>query len=388
MTLYLYIFMLFINSLFAFRKRHSKLLTIITLITILLFIGGAGPEYHSYNHSRDYINYEISYNNADFTGFFERPEIGYTLLMKVGNLINLDFFSFRMVITAICLLLIYQMVIKRYVYNSNYILLMYMMYPMIIDSEHFRNFIAMTVFLFSIRFLEKNLLKDKIKFLVLALIATSIHTAFIFYTPLIFVNVNDKNRLVKGIAIGTIFLTIVAFLNNNQVPFLQLILKFFDDEKVIRYLSSRTNFGFLIPVILHLISIILVYWSRKVIIRKNFKTNIMDELNDSINYNQKKRVADIEFINLVFWINIIGIVFFPLYMMSTTFYRLARNFLILNFIVYSIASNKLKRGSAYKLIFNSTVIASVTLWLVMDLIITTRPERVLIQFFTRNLFFN
>ncbi|MDK2934961.1 MAG: hypothetical protein PWP27_2771 [Clostridiales bacterium] len=388
MTLYLYIFMLFINSLFAFRKRHSKLLTIITLITILLFIGGAGPEYHSYNHSRDYINYEISYNNADFTGFFERPEIGYTLLMKVGNLINLDFFSFRMVITAICLLLIYQMVIKRYVYNSNYILLMYMMYPMIIDSEHFRNFIAMTVFLFSIRFLEKNLLKDKIKFLVLALIATSIHTAFIFYTPLIFVNVNDKNRLVKGIAIGTIFLTIVAFLNNNQVPFLQLILKFFDDEKVIRYLNSKTNFGFLIPVVLHLISIIIVAWSRKIVIRKNLKANMIDKSNYCIKDKKKIRVTDVEIINLIFWINIIGILFFPLFMMSITFYRLAKNLLILNFIVYSIASSKLKRGSVYKLIFNFMVIVSVIVWLISDLIITTSPERVLIPFFTQNLFFN
>ncbi|MBZ4644424.1 MAG: hypothetical protein JG767_2033 [Deferribacteraceae bacterium] len=385
MTLYLYLFILFINLLFAFRKRQSTLLTIGTLITILLFISGAGPEYIGQN---DYINYKIRYDSIGNVSLFESAQVGYTFLMKVGNLLNLDFFAFRMLVTAICLLLLYKTVIKRYAYNSNYILLMYMMYPMIIDSEHFRNFIAMTIFLVAIRFLERNLLKDKIKFLVLVLIAFSIHTAFIFYTPLIFVNANDKNRLVKGIATGTIFLTIVAFLNNNQVPFLQLILKFFDDEKVIRYLSSRTNFGFLIPVILHLISIILVYWSRKVIIRKNFKTNIMDELNDSINYNQKKRVADIEFINLVFWINIIGIVFFPLYMMSTTFYRLARNFLILNFIVYSIASNKLKRGSAYKLIFNSTVIASVTLWLVMDLIITTRPERVLIQFFTRNLFFN
>lgn len=385
MTLYLYLSILFINLLFAFRKRQFKLLATATLVLILLFISGAGPKYIGQN---DYINYKIRYDSIKNVSLFESLQVGYTLLMKVGNLLNLDFFTFRMLITAICLLLIYTTVIKRYAYNSNYVLLMYIVYPMIIDSEHFRNFIAMTVLLVAIRFLERGLLKDKIKFLVLVLIAFSIHTAFIFYTPLIFVNTNDKNRLIKSIAAGTIFLTVVTFLNDNQIPFVQLLLKFFDDKKVIRYLSSKTNFGFLIPVILHLISIILIYWSRKVIIRKNFKTNITNELNDSVNCNQEKRYSDVELINLIFWINIVGMVFFPLYMMSTTFYRLARNFLILNFIVYSIASNKLKRRSAYKLLFNSTVIVSVTLWLVIDLIITTRPERVLIQFFTRNLFFN
>jgi hypothetical protein len=262
------------------------------------------------------------------------------------------------------------------------------MYPMIIDSEHFCNFIAMTILLFSVRFLERNLFMDKIKFLTLILIAASIHTAFIFYVPLILVNTNNKNKLVKGIAISTVFLTIVTFLNNNQVPFLHLLINFFDEERVRRYLSSRTNFGFLIPVVLHLISIIIVAWSRKIVIRKNLKTNMIGESNYCINEKKKIRVTDIEIINLIFWINIIGILFFPLFMMSLTFYRLARNLLILNFIVYSIASSKLKRGSVYKFIFNSMVIVSVFVWLISDLVITTSPERVLIPFFTQNLFFN
>lgn len=382
MTIYLYLLVLFLNLIFAFRKKSSKLLTLITLIAILLFMGGAGP---GYTFLSDYDNYQRSYENIACSGLFDSSQVGYTILMKAGNLLGLDFFAFRIIVTGICLLVIYQ-VIKRYSYNSNYILLLYMIYPMIIDSEHFRNFIAITVLLVAIRFLEKNLLKNKIKYLLLILIASTIHISFIFYIPLVFVNVNHKNKLIKGLAIGVGLLTVVAFLNNNQVPFVQSVINFIDNEKVQRYLGATTNFGFLIPVVLHLTSIILVFWSRRIIIRKD--TNTMEEIGGKLYCNKKKRIKDIEFGNLVFWINILGVIFFPLYIMNIQFYRLSRNFLILNFIVYSIASNKIKRGSVYKLIFNSTVITSVFLWLVIDLVVRIAPERLLIPFFFQHLFLN
>ena len=308
--------------------------------------------------------------------------------MKAGNLFGLDFFTFRMLITGVCLLIIYKSIIKRYSHNSNYVILLYMIYQMIIDSEHFRNFISMTILLVAIRFLEKNLYKDKIKFLILVLIASSIHTAFILYTPLVFANTKSKNRLIKGIAIGTIFFTIIIFLNNNRIPFLQLIINIIDDQKIIGYLSSKTNLGFLIPVVLHLTSVVLVWWSRRIITVKDSNTSIIVDLKDNGYSEGVRKIKDIELGNLIFWINIIMIIFFPLYMLSVTFYRLGRNVLLLNFSIYSIASNKIGRKNAYKGIFDFAVICSAVLWLIMDLIVKTSPETVLIPFFTRNLFFN
>ena len=381
MTLYLYLVVLFFNLVIAFRQKSSKLLTMVTLLAILLLICGAGPNYVGQN---DYINYKIRYDNIQNVGLFDNIQVGYTLLMKAGNAFGLDFFWFRVLITAICLLLIYKKVIRKYGFSSNYVLAVYMIYPMIIDSEHFRNFIAMTLFLLAVKYLEDSSLSGNIKFVMMVLLAASVHTAFIFYLPFVFVHSEDKNKLVKWIAIATGILTVVAILNDNNVPFVRLIIDVLDDQKAISYLSRRTNLGYLVPVILHSMSIVLLAWSRSIVSRKDSRaTDLSLQCKATENLN-----TELDFVSLVFWLNIAGIMFFPLFIMSLTFYRLSRNLLILNFTVYSIISSKLRAGSVYKFVFNFVVLLSTVVWLIADLIVTTAPERVLIPFFTRNSFLN
>jgi len=390
MTIYLYFIFLFLNLIFAYRKKSSKLLTICTLVFIFLLIGGAGASYVGQN---DYINYRISYDRVGVGDYFGNAEVGYVTLMKIGNFLQLDFFIFRLLITALCLFIIYYFIIKRYANNYNYVLLIYMIYPMTIDSEQFRNFIGLTILLFAIRFLENNSFKNKVKYIALVLIASSIHAGFFLYLVLLLVNTNNKNRLAKGIAIVTIVLCIIAFLNNNEIPFLNLFLSFLENEKVVRYLTTQTNYGFLIPFSLHTINFIMIFWARRIIIlseKKSTLNNMIYSENDcSVKTLRKdKKISDLMFINMIYWINIIGIVFFPLYMMSITLYRLSRNFLILNLIVYSIASGRFSNRNVTKFLFNLNVIISVIIWLIMDLYIKTSPERVLIPFFTKNIFFN
>src|SRR5665648_162205 len=176
MTLITYLITTLANYIFAFNKKYSKTITMLTLFSILLLVGGAGPDYIGQN---DYINYETSYDKASSVGMFDNPQIGFTLLMKFGNLFNLDFLTFRIIVIGICSILIYKYVIKRYAYNYNYILFLYLVYPMIIDSEQLRNFIAMTTLLIGIRFLEKKSLKSSAKFLIFVVISASFHTTFL-----------------------------------------------------------------------------------------------------------------------------------------------------------------------------------------------------------------
>ena len=185
MAIAIYFFVIFLNLIFAFRNKQSKIVVILSLLAIIMFSGGAGPEYSSFNHSRDYLNYQSMYERVESIGITDNPQMGFTLLMKLGNLLNLDFFKFRLIVITVCLILLYKLVIKRYSYNSNFIILMYMLYPMIIDSEHLRNFIAMTIFLISIRFLEKKSFVNNVKFLIMILLATSFHTAFFLYVFLV-----------------------------------------------------------------------------------------------------------------------------------------------------------------------------------------------------------
>jgi hypothetical protein len=386
MTIVIYLFIIILNLIFAFRKNSSKVVAILSLLAIILFIGGAGPQYNTFNHSRDYVNYEIVYGQIENVNITDSIQVGYTILMKIGNLISLDFFTFRLIVMVICVILLYKLVIKRYSYNSNLIILMYMLYPMIIDSEHFRNFIAMTIFLISIKFLEEKSFVGNIKFLFIILLASSFHTAFLLYAFLVFAHTRDRNRLAKLIAFFTITLSAVAIFNNNQIPLLNLIINFVDDDKINRYLNLRTNLGFLIPMSLHFSSIVLLYWAKKILNRKKLRNELAE--NSISNLQGNELINEIKFANLVFWLNIIGIAYFPFFIISIQFYRLVRNFLLLNFIVYSYALRSLKSGTVYKLIYNLSIVLSIILWIVLDLVIKTSPDRVLIPFFTQNFFFN
>jgi hypothetical protein len=372
MTIYFYSIFIFLNSIFAFKKKTSRLLVFFTLVFILLMIVGAGPGYTGQN---DYINYKITYDKISSVSFFSSPQIGYTILMKIGHFFNLDFFYFRFLIIGICLFLIYFFFINRYSKNYNHILLLYMIYPMIIDSEHFRNFIALAILLAGIRFLENNSFKNKLIFFIIIIISSSIHFTFILYSFLLLANKKNSNKIPKVLAIGVIILCVIVFINNNQIPFLMPLLSFISNEKIIRYLTSRTNYGFLIPFTLYIINFIMIFWSRKIVI-KNYKNSVKSD-----------SMSDLGFINIVYSINIIGFIFFPLYMLSITFYRLARNFLILNYISYSIASDSLSGNRINKLKFNFSVILSVIIWLILTLWVKTSPERVIVPFFTKNIFF-
>jgi hypothetical protein len=349
---------------------------------IILLVSGAGPNYLV---NRDYLNYKIRYDNISQAGLFYDPQIGFTLLMKLGNLLNLDFFIFRMIVIGICLILLYGLVIKRYSYNYNYVLLLYLLYPMIIDSEHFRNFIAMTILLIAIKFLEKRNFKNSLKFLMLIFISASFHTVFLAYVFLLLLNVKNRKLLIRMVVSATIVLTIITIINNNNIPFLDSLISILEYEKLVRYLSSKTNLGYLMPILLHVINIFLLFWSKRILLRKK-------DVPKSMTYIKSKELNkgyydETSFVDLIMWINIVGIIFFPLFIMNLQFYRLIRNLLILNYIVYSIISYKLKPKSLYKFIYNFSIIISVGLWIVFDLIIKTIPERVLIPFFTQNYFF-
>lgn len=383
MTIIIHSVLCFFNFIYAFTKKKSKPLLFITMAGVVLLVGGAGPNYSGFNHSRDYLNYSISYANIEHISIFNDYHIGYNLLMKIGNFLHLDFFIFRLLVITICLILIYNFIIKKYSLNHHYVLLMYLLYPLIIDSEQLRNFIAMTLMFIGLQYLKNKSFKNNIKYLFLILISASFHFVFLLYSLFLLQGMKNRKLLIKLLIFTTLIFIIVAVINNNDIPFLNLIIDSIEDDKVIRYLTSKTNFGYLMPILLHSLSVLILYWSSRIIKRK--ATLIC---NNSKETHLNNIQQELSYVDLVLWINIICILFFPLYVINLQFYRLIRNLLILNFVVFSIASYSLKPRTFYKFLYNISVIISITLWFYLDLIIRTNPESVLIPFFTQNFFLN
>lgn len=388
MTIPLFIALVVINLWLAYKKQYSKIVTIITLVAILLFMAGAGPGYTTENKSMDYVNYERRYDNIEKVGLGYNIQFGYTIIQKIGALFGLDFFWFRFIVIGICLFALYFFLIKKYTYNANFVLAFYLLYPMIIDSEQLRNFIAMTIVLVSIRLLEKSSTFYRMMYLGVVGIAGTFHTAFLFYLPLVFVTNKKNSRFTKVIAASSLFMMAVMILNNNKLPFADFIIETIDDRRVTRYLSSSTTLGFVMPLVLTISSIVLVLWAKRISDRdmKRYRGNSLLYVQNEV--SEARIRYENNFITLIFWINLLSSFFFPFFIITLQFYRLPRNLLLLNIITYAIAINKLKKESLHRIIYLGSIVVSMLLWVFIDLVVTTSADRVLIPFFLQNYFLN
>ncbi|MFC5703547.1 EpsG family protein [Cohnella faecalis] len=348
MIYFAYSIVVIINSFLAYSRNHSRIIAFITAVFIwLLFWSNTlNPDLQAY--VRDYIYLQ---NNVPLETYQTEP--GFIILMKLGISLGLSYTAFLSLVTAVCYALIYR-TIKKYTNNMSYVYLMYLLHPVFLDIVQFRNFIIMSILVSAIPLLVEDTGKSKIKYLLLILVAASIQNLAIVYAPLLLVNRANKNKLVKYIACFIVLFSIVLLFNGNKIPYIENIVQNINNDRIDRYLSGVGRLGFLIAWGLHIIYFLLIYWSKKVIDRN--KTS--DKKNDEI----------IAFVNIVFWINVFAFAFFPLYMMDMAFYRVIRNLILVNAIVFSIASNSFASGNVKKLVFNFTVLLGASAWFSYDIL--------------------
>lgn len=381
MTIFLYLFVLANNWYFALRRKSNQVWVILTLGFIFLVFSGAGP---FYSFHADYHNYYRNYYNVLERGLFDNNQFGYALIMTISNYLGLSFVAFRLLVIAACIGILYKFVIARYEINVNYVLSLYLLYAIIIDSEQFRNWIAFTVLLAGLPYLEKSLLINKVKFAVFWIISISFHYSFVFFVPLFFVNGENRNKLISRLVWLSLIVTSVIILNGNEIPFQNILLNYTDNRVIRSYLTTQTNFGYLIPMVLHFSSIFLSYWSRRILQNKYRFLPLSMEPSD-INYNDYLLKKDeLKLVNLVYWANLAMLIVLPLYIVNVQFYRLMRSILLITYIVCSKASLQLVRRTHF-VAFNVFVLGSVFLWLFLDLIHRIDPGRLLLPFFLENI---
>lgn len=290
------------------NKRLNQLCIIITVICIVLIVS-------SNRTGNDIINYVINYNSVQT---FQREPL-YVLLKIAGKTLGLNFYQFRAVVSAIGYLLILS-TISKYTRNVEFVLFFYCIHLLFMDSMQVRNFLAGSIFVFSIRFLSDLKQKKNLIFYILCVtLEVGIHSAFVFYFILILLLIKGRKTFVYTLfAIGA-GLVIVTRVNGNKIPFIDVILSFLmeDNARANNYFSLTTNLGFVAPMFLYLVGIVGLF-----LVRKQVKA--------LATWNDWEA-----FFNLIVMINLCFIVVVPMTMMSLTFYRLLRNLLYVNFIVYS-----------------------------------------------------
>jgi len=312
--------LILLNSIYSLTKRNSKFISVLLIIFMWILFWG-----NYYNH-----DYEVYFNLYNTNGIYaETIEFGFIFLINLGNLLNMNYHTFLSTIYIGCLILIHTTV-KKYTSNFNLVYLFYFFTPFLVDIIQIRNFIAMSLVIYSINFLfeEKNTL-----FLVLILFAATFHRQALVYLTLVLINLFKRNKnIINYMILLSISFSIIMLFNNKDIPFWEEISGLFNLEKVNIYMDSQVNLGFII------------YWGRQLI--SNIVIYISLKLNSPLKTQDGNfKSVQTKFTYLIYWVNKILLLFLPLYLIDSNFYRISRNTLILNYIVFAITLKNIRKKS-------------------------------------------
>lgn len=224
----------------------TKILNILSFIVIWILYG-----FNTYNS--DYKTYEEIYNIIAVTGNYSSRniEFGYKYIMKFFTMLHFDYQLFLICYSFICLFLLFKAV-SKFTDKQYIVFFLFCLYPLHQYILANRLALAMGIVIYAISYLREFNISNVIKYILLILCASLIHSTSFIYILLLIVYLDQKKVLIISLLV-TVVLGISLF-----VPSVVLfIAKFF--PKILFYIKDGTNI-FTIPVIvIYYIAIICLF---------------------------------------------------------------------------------------------------------------------------------
>jgi len=301
-------------------------------------------------------------------------EPGFIIMMKLSSLLGLNYRGFLILISLCCYLLI-NSTIKLYCNSYSYVYLLYFIYPYLIDVIQIRNFIVMSILIYSVRYLVNDGLNGKIKYIVLLFIAATIHRISIVYLPLILIRSEKQNTFIYYLAICSILFSILFLLNDKEIPILtSYIESYIGHDKYLLYFKMKTNLGWILFCYLQISSFVMILFS-KILYQRYIITLFESKYNDITN----------KFINLMHYANLLLFIYMPLLILNVNFTRIIRNILLLNYITFSIVSSTI-RDRDIKLLYNiSTIIYALSFFVIL---VIPQKEDIILSVICNNIIYS
>lgn len=288
----------------------------------------------------DYNTYLKIYNNLNNIVVFKSVEIGFAYFMSFCRFFGFSYNTFLKIYSFIGLFIIYNST-KYFIKNYSMVIILYLIYPFFIDVIQIRNFMSFAIILFGIRFLLNDSLKSKTKYIMTILVASSFHLTSLYYLILLLTSIKSIRNL--------IYITLSIFLIITVSPKIlyYLIQHFYFLEKYKAYFVTETRpFMFFLFFIYFLIFLLIAFICNNILV------------NSSIQDNERYKKFGI----IVLKIDILLFTSLPLIFLNVNFYRLQRNILILNYILFSIIYSKyIFKGSLNIFLIKWTLISIVIL---------------------------
>lgn len=277
----------------------TKILNMLSFIVLWILFG-----FNTYN--TDYRTYEEIYNIIAVIGNYSSRniEVGYKCIMKFFTMLHFDYQLFLICYSFLCLLLLFKAV-SKFTDKQYIVFFLFCLYPLHQYILANRLMLAMGIVIFAISYLREFSRINVIKYILLIICATLIHSTSFIYMLFLIVYFNQKKVLILSILI-----TIVLGISLFAPPVVLFIAKFF--PKLLFYIKDGTNI-FTIPVIIiYYIAIICLFMFCK---------------NKTYNDNYKN---DYLMFKKIFYVISCSI---PMIYFSMDFFRILTNLVILIYIV-------------------------------------------------------
>lgn len=337
----------------AIRKKNNFFAGMAYVaIFILMTYNSEGPDIANYING--YLNSMVGN-----TGFGEG---GFNLLMKLGNIMHLNFYSFRAVLTIVCLLLLHN-TIKFYNTNENSVISLYMLFLFFMDTIQIRNFVVEIIFIYSTRFLIQDKAFDSLKYIICILVASLFHAIAPIYLILLVCKFVRTQKIYKLILIFSICSFVFFMLFRNCLNYIVMFAANLAGVKM-EYATTSTFLGFVPVVGIYFLGLLAIYIYCK-------------KVNRSSSFNVK--------LNGLKNIHLALLILLPLLLINTNFYRVFRNALLLTLMCFCMkvrVRNKTIKWSAPLIAFILNL-----LWWFTDVILYNNISRIIIPIFSNNLFF-
>jgi len=312
--LYVYGF-IFILALTSDRKKKKPLalFTVLALLIILMASNTHNPDYYIYKRW-----YEFN--------IIGTSEYLYFFISGLFNKIGFSFDIFRIIYSIICLLLINSTVRKIYG-DSVFFWFLYFLYPFMMDVVQVRNFIAMSIFIYAIPLLLSKKRWDWLIFLALLAAAVFFQKIFILFLPVAFLMKFKESKIFKYIMVIGILIVVMLtiFFSSGLGIFADWLLENFAeyDFRINTYMKS--NFEFVKQLFFVAANFFLLFLSKNIL--DNRKKIEPERFTRDL-----KAGLQFKFVELMYWINLFIFLYSPLIVINSSFSRLFRNVIPLNYL--------------------------------------------------------
>lgn len=326
------------HLLFYLDNKRSYLFVFITSIFIFLLM--SGHKYAGSGDAGDFGSYLYGYTKFEI---LERKDFWFYYLFytseRIGIYLSLNFYQWWAVMTALSLTFIISTIKKRE-YNPHLFFFFFMIYYVFLFYGGLKFFYGFCLFQYAFTFLLKGEKGGKLKFVLITLLAGGFHVMYYMFLVLALIDLKIKNRklLIKVIIIFSLSFSVFTILiGRNLLNSIQVIVDSIENDKLSTYFGLRTNWGFLLPVVIHVLTTLYSFIYRN-IVRK---------------YNQDKWYF---YANTLFYVNLIAIVFYPLFMIALTFMRLLTSLSLTTIIASGYGQEYFNKMDRLKLLLSGFII--------------------------------